>query len=160
MRALTTMQPVSYSVSETIPLTRAADVAIVQVRAGAFVRAAGLDVDEQWRVAIATSEAATNAIKFGAPASVVFRKIASPYLGIEVEVSDSGPGFDDVDQVLRRATLDEAVPWHPARRGLGLGLGAIRRLMDELFVGNRERGGGCVVMRKWKRGKTYALGSW
>jgi len=147
------MRPAWYSASEeSLALTRPADVAVVRVRARAFARSAGLDMHEQWHVAIAASEAASNAIKFGAPGWLVMRAMHLPWVGVEIDVRDSGPGFGDpvhalvdgVSEGVMRAQHSQG-----AWRGLGLGLGAIRRLMDEMSLGRAPSGGARLLARKW-----------
>ncbi|UJR84562.1 ATP-binding protein [Sandaracinus amylolyticus] len=147
--------------SETIELVREVDAAYVTPRAKAFARDAGLDVRGQWAVAIAASELATNALKFGPPGALTLRVRRGPPRVLEVEAIDRGPGFVDLDEALRdgvsegvdRATA-EVLP--VSRRGLGLGLGAVRRLMHELVVTAREGGGSVVIARLFLDGDQRA----
>jgi serine/threonine-protein kinase RsbT len=142
----------SYAAEEAIAIRRDADVALVQARARAFAREVGLGVRAQWAVAIAASELATNVLKFGAPGQLTLRVCLVPPPALEIEAVDCGPGFTDTERALRdgvsegidRAALD-ALP--PARRGLGLGLGAVRRMTDELTIRAGAGGGSIVTAR-------------
>lgn len=142
----------SYAADEAIALTGELDVPYVQSRARAFAREIGLAVRAQWAVAIAASELATNVVKFGLPGTLTLRARPGPPAFLEIEAADRGPGFADVERALRDGvsegldltTLD-ALP--RSRRGLGTGLGAVRRLTDELSVHPRTGGGTLVTAR-------------
>jgi len=127
-----------------------ADAVVGQKQTMRFARAVGFDDRAAWEVAIASSELATNAIKYGGKGRLVLRRIDAPRRGIEVTVEDRGPGFADPE----RAGRDERPPAPAAarsggRRGLGLGLGVVRRMMDDVLVENRTDGGARVTARKW-----------
>ncbi len=135
-----------------MPLACAGDADCVQSRARAFARAAGLDRRAEWAFAIVASELATNVVKYGAPGTLTLRHRAGPPAALELEAADSGPGFADLDLALRDGVsegVDVAMlgAHSPRRRGLGLGLGAVRRLSDELTIQPRLGGGSLVVAR-------------
>lgn len=147
------MPPVwSYAADEVIAVTRDADVTYVQARARAFARAVGLDVRAQWAVAIAASELSTNVTKFGPPGTLTLRVVAGPPPFLEIEAVDRGPGFADAEAALRDGVsegVDRSAPdvLPSGRRGLGLGLGAVRRLTHELTITARPGGGSIVTAR-------------
>jgi anti-sigma regulatory factor (Ser/Thr protein kinase) len=119
----------------------AADVAVVQSVARSFGAAAGLGSQDQWALATAATEAATNILKFSGHGWVTFRVLADPSGVVEfhaVDVGPTGPGL--ADGVVPVAS--------PASRGLGCGLGAIQRLMDQTAVENLPGGGFSVTARK------------
>lgn len=148
------MMPPAWSsaAEERIALTHASDAATVSSRARAFARAAGLGVRAQWAVAIAASELSTNVVKFGLPGTLTLRLHPGPPLALEIEAADRGPGFTDPSHALRDGVsegLDQAALGAPVarRRGLGLGLGAVQRMTDELTIQSRPGGGSVVVAR-------------
>ena len=63
-------------------------------------------------------------------------------IGLEIEVSDDGPGIGD----LERALADG----YSTAGGLGQGLGAVRRLSDEFEIASRPGGGTRVRTRVWR----------
>ncbi len=148
------MMPPAWSsaAEERVAIERASDAACVSSRARVFARAAGLDVRTQWAAAIAASELSTNVVKFGLPGTLTLRLCLGPPLALEIEATDSGPGFadpghalqDGVSEGLNLVTRD---PRLTLPRGLGLGLGAVQRLTDQLTIRPRPGGGSIVVAR-------------
>jgi serine/threonine-protein kinase RsbT len=64
--------------------------------------------------------------------------------GLEVTARDDGPGIADVDLAMTDG--------YSTRRGLGLGLPGVRRLMDEVELHTMAGVGTTVVLRKWPGG--------
>jgi len=137
---------------ESVSIAREADIVVCQRRARAFAAALGLSVRAQWEVAIAASEATTNILKYAARGSVTLRAVLGPPPGLEMRAADEGPGIPDVSAALRDGCsrgIDMTAPdWVRARGGLGLGLGAIRRLMDSVVITRGAAGGTVLVARK------------
>jgi len=110
---------------------------------------------ELWEISIVVSELVTNAIKFAGGGRLRARLLPRPTPGIEIEVADDGPGIADVEQALvdgyseGRMLADGETTF--GRRGLGTGLGAVRRLSDELSIESAPGRGTRVVARKWLR---------
>lgn len=107
-------------------------------------------------IAIAVSELVTNALKFAGGGTLSLRAITSPRNGIEIVVEDHGPGIDDpaaarVDGYSEGHLLEPEDYAHRTR-GLGAGLGAVTRLMDEVEIESPQGGGARVVARKWLPG--------
>ncbi len=130
-------------------------IAYVQSRVRAFVRAVGGGVRDEWCIAIAASEAATNIGKFATRGAL--RLVAhDDGPAVELVAEDDGPGVDDVDRALRDGVSEgvdlATVEPSAKRRGLGAGLGAIARQMDSLTIERRAGGGTRLVARRRLRG--------
>ncbi len=113
----------------------------------------GFKNGEIWDIAIAISELVTNVSKFARTGTVTICWLRVPRSGIEFVVEDSGPGIEDIeaaseDGFSEGRRLSDNVPMSE-RRGLGAGLGAVQRLMDEVVIENRTSGGVRVIVRKW-----------
>jgi anti-sigma regulatory factor (Ser/Thr protein kinase) len=128
----------------TVPVACEADVVLCQQKARAFAAALGFDSRAQWEVAIAVSEAVTNIFKYVGRGWLHLRPVAGDPAGLEFEAIDQGAGIGDVGCAMRDgisegrdAVAEGAVP---VRRGLGLGLGTIRRLMDSLEIESGAQG--------------------
>ena len=106
---------------------------------------AGLGEPAAWAVAIAVSELAQNIVQHAnGPGTVTVRPIRDrARQGLEIVVEDHGPGIADV----ARALEDD----FSTAGGLGSGLPAARRLMDEFEIVSEPGKGTRVTARKWRR---------
>lgn len=133
-------------------LTRDSDAILCRNAAAAEAAEMGFATAQQWEVAIAVSELVTNVIKYAGKGLITMRELDEPRPGLEVIVEDRGPGIPDLEAALVDG-WSEGKMIDPDklqdRRGLGLGLGAVRRLMDELELANRPDGGLRAVARKF-----------
>lgn len=127
-----------------LPVTCMADVAVCQSKVRAFAAALGFNLRAQWELAIAVSEAATNMLKYAGTGTMTIRSVTSEVVGLAFEAVDQGRGMGDV-QAAERDGISEG-RWvsvlgdAPDRNGLGLGLGAIRRMVDSLTIESTPRG--------------------
>jgi negative regulator of sigma-B (phosphoserine phosphatase) len=103
----------------------------------------GFDESEQFLIATAVSELATNIIRYANQGRITLRRIQEDYrTGIEVTAEDYGPGI---------VNIDEAMQEHfSSGSGLGLGLPSVRRIMDEFAIESKPGQGTRVVVRKWR----------
>ena len=121
-------------------------------RCAALAAAIGFEGRALAEIAIVVSELVTNALKFAGGGVVGARRITAPRLGIEISVEDHGPGIEDpiaarVDGYSEGHLLEPEDYAHRTR-GLGAGLGAVTRLMDEVVIESPPGGGARVVARK------------
>ena len=125
------------------------DLYFIRKRCMQRARRYGFDERQTWEIAIAVSELVTNVVKYARTGTVQIRRIAKPRAGIEIVVADRGPGFDDPETAAR----DEPPPPDqrpPGRRdGLGLGLGAVVRLMNAVWITNGRLGGALIRAHKY-----------
>ncbi len=148
------MQPVSSLNTElTINISTQADIVFAQNKAKAFAAELGFSKKDQWNVAIAMSEAATNIIKFAKRGVIIFRALNEERAGLEFEALDEGPGISDIESALqdgfsegRDLSKDEILC---KRKGIGSGLPAITRLMDSLVISRRKNGGARLLAKKY-----------
>ncbi len=130
----------------TIEVVSPGDTAIVQVRARKFAEQAGLARGRQIEFAIAASEAATNLLKHAGSGAITLRA-GSGF--VELEAVDHGGGIADVPAAFRDGvSRGQLVEGAPRRDGLGLGLGAIARLTDQIQILSSPRG---TTLRARKR---------
>jgi serine/threonine-protein kinase RsbT len=125
-----------------------------RTRAARFASEIGYGSEMQWRIAIAVSELVTNAVKFAGRGHIVVREIGEPRRGIEVVAEDTGPGISNLDAAVQDGYSEGRwLTGEPARRGqrrgLGGGLGAVRRMMDEVAFCALDGGGLRIIARKW-----------
>lgn len=128
-----------------------ADVATAQVWARRFAADCGFAARGQWEIALAVSEAASNIVKFGAGGRICLRFTDQPRPVLEIEATDRGPGIPNLAYARMDGVSEGNNRFDPdaPRRfgGLGLGLGTIQRMTDELSI-ETGPGGTRIVARK------------
>src|SRR6201996_9319913 len=76
------------------------DVVQTRQRAREVAAALGLDNQDQIRIATATSEMARNAYRYARDGKVAFSLAVDAPQRLQVTVSDSGPGIDNLEEIL------------------------------------------------------------
>lgn len=137
----------------TLRIARESDAIFCSSEAARYAQRAGFAGKDLWEVAIAVSELVTNVIKYAGTGRVILCQLDQPRLGIEIVVEDEGPGIQDIESALidgfSEGRLLTEQDFKRPPRGLGAGLGAVDRLMDEIEIENKEPRGTRVVIRKW-----------
>lgn len=132
---------------ELVPIAREEDIVTARQLAREAARTLGFGAVDQSRVATAVSELARNVVRYatGGTGEVCIRRFTADGggAGIEVVVADAGPGIADVDEVLQQGFTSGT--------GLGMGLPATRRLMDEMEIDTALGRGTTITIRKWRR---------
>jgi len=123
------------------------DLVMARATARAIAQRLGFGIVDQSRIATAVSELTRNVLRYadGARGDVDIRVVHNHAgrEGIEIVVSDDGPGIEDIDLVLQAG--------YSSGRGLGLGLSGTRRLMDEMEIESEVGRGTTITIRKWRR---------
>lgn len=127
------------SAHRAFEIADASSVAFARRGAVDAAREVGLSETDAGRVALVVTEAATNILKHASRGEILVRGLpttdpdrfascagASGVAGIEVFALDSGPGIVDLNAAFADGQSSTGTP--------GTGLGAIRRLSDELSV--------------------------
>lgn len=107
-----------------------------------YSQQAGFDEVMCRMIATAVSELVRNILKYAGSGAIRLRRVEGPGgRGIEIEVSDHGPGIEDIDA---------AMSDHYSSGGtLGLGLPGVKRMMDEFSLVSTPGEGTRVTARKW-----------
>ena len=112
----------------------------------------GLRREAAMQVAIAAAELASNAVRHGGGGALTLARVDTPRAALELTCRDAGSGIADVGAALRdgHSRGRDLAPDDGRREGLGAGLGAVARAMDELTI---ETGpaGTVIIARKWLR---------
>jgi len=106
-----------------------------------LARELGFGVVDQTRLATAVSEIARNAVQYAGKGLVEFRVLEGERVGLEVVVSDEGPGIPDIPRVLAGG--------YSTAQGFGRGISGARALVDEFTLESTPGKGTRVRMRKW-----------
>jgi serine/threonine-protein kinase RsbT len=123
------------------------DIVAARQRARDLARELGFGMVDQSRIATAVSELTRNVVRYATDGrgEVTIRPLADGVrgTGIEVVVSDQGPGIADLDLVMREGFTSGS--------GMGMGLPGTRRLMDEMEIDSAPGRGTTVTIRRWRR---------
>jgi serine/threonine-protein kinase RsbT len=135
-------------VSETVraPITLEGQNDILRARSAGrdVARSLGFSTADQTRLATAISELSRNALNYGlgGVCTISVSRDGEGRHTIRVVVEDHGPGIADIVLALQ--------PGFSSGGGLGQGLSAVRRLMDELEVDSVP--GRTTIVTKMSRG--------
>jgi serine/threonine-protein kinase RsbT len=128
-----------------ILLYRPHDNEIVIYNARSMLAAAGFDSTDEFIVASAASELATNILRFAGRGeleiSIIRDSKGNP--GIELFACDRGPGISDIEKAMQ-----DQYSTFPG--SLGLGLPSVERIMDEFNIESYPGKGTRVLARKWR----------
>jgi serine/threonine-protein kinase RsbT len=103
--------------------------------------AAGLNPEQVEMVALSVTELAVNLLRYAQGGSIVLsRANCLGRSGVQVESRDTGPGIDNLDLAMQDN--------YSTGGGLGSGLPAVKRLMDDFTIGSTPEGT-WVIARKW-----------
>ena len=120
-----------------------ADSYVAAQRAKRLARELHFDEVSRTRLGTATLELARNALAHGGGGQVVLRCLCDEgRVGLEILVTDDGPGIQDLEQAMTDG--------YSTAGGLGTGLGAARRLSDEFEIDSQLGGGTRILIRSWR----------
>jgi anti-sigma regulatory factor (Ser/Thr protein kinase) len=138
--------------AEQITVAVASDASLARRTAKAMASAIGFGERASEEIALAAGELASNLVRHAKAGKLMLEPITGgERTGIQVESVDSGPGIPDVEQAM--------MDGFSTARGLGCGLGAVNRMMDEFHIRSRRAApaGTRIVCRRWLRGDTSRL---
>jgi serine/threonine-protein kinase RsbT len=125
-----------------VPIVAEGDIVAVRRLLREVAQEIGFGITDTTRLVTAASELARNAYKYGGGGVMRWRRLeANGRQGIELQFVDQGPGIADVSLALQHG--------YTTGKGLGLGLPAAKRLMDELDIQSALGAGTTVTSKKW-----------
>jgi serine/threonine-protein kinase RsbT len=121
-----------------------ADVGRARRAVRALAAALGFGLEDTEAVALAVTELATNLVRYARLGEIALSRVECPDAargpGVQVESRDAGPGIADAARAMEDGFSTGG--------GLGSGLPAVRRLMDD-FALTTDAAGTRIVARKW-----------
>ena len=128
----------------------AADVYRAAALADVFADSLGFTPADRAEIALVVTELASNVVQHASGGTVRLSRIEAPgRVGIQIESEDSGPGIADLEQAITDG--------YSTVGGLGVGLGTVNRLMDELAAYSRPERGVRIVCERWVRPQNSGL---
>lgn len=134
------------AVEPPIPIVGEDDIVAARQRARDLARSLGFGMLDQSRLATAVSELTRNVVRYATDGQGIVHLQAlraGASVGIEVIVTDSGPGIADISLVMREGFTSGS--------GLGMGLPGTKRLVDEMEIDSEPGRGTTITIRKWRR---------
>ena len=119
-----------------------ADATLAVLESSLFLKSAGFEDAPRQMIATAVSELVRNILKYAGSGELRLRRVQRyGARGVEIEVSDHGPGIADCEAAMQD---------HISTGGtLGLGLPGVRRMMDEFSLDSAPGEGTRVTAIKW-----------
>jgi serine/threonine-protein kinase RsbT len=99
----------------------------------------GFDKIQQTKLVVSIMELARNIIYYATKGEIFITPV--PAYGIEILAIDQGPGIKEIEKVLKSQIR--------SKKGLGLGLSGVQRLMDEFEITSSENVGTRIRAVKW-----------
>ena len=128
--------------SETIPVRKESDILLVRQIVRTCAAELGFGVLAQTKLLTAASELGRNTVIHGEGGKMLLETVErNGRRGLQLTFEDRGPGIADLGQAMADGFT--------TKRGLGLGLGGSRRLVDEFEIVSREGEGTCVTVTQW-----------
>ena len=124
----------------------------------------GFAMREGEEIAIVATELATNILKYGVRGWLELTHVydARRGTGLKVIAHDQGPPFADFATALFDG-YDDKGPIDPAamatRKGIGAGLGAVKRFCDDVTCSSEQSGKAVTAIRYLRRPKKAGLGA-
>ncbi|MCK4250983.1 anti-sigma regulatory factor [candidate division WOR-3 bacterium] len=144
MRRLQSMFPEVKRVQteeEHIAIESEEDIRMAQMRAKIKAQALGFNGLDQTKIATTVAELTRNIIKYAGKGTVTLIPLLTDERALKIVAEDNGPGITNLSDVLS-GTYD-------SKQGLGMGLLAIKRLMDSFEVETNSGVGTRIVVIKY-----------
>ncbi len=128
--------------SETLPIRSAGDIVAVRQRVRALATELKLSLVDQTKIVTAASELARNTLDYGRGGEVELAVVEQPpRRGLRMLFEDRGPGIPSVELALKDG--------YTTGKGLGLGLGGAKRLVNEFFIDSTPGQGTRITAIRW-----------
>jgi serine/threonine-protein kinase RsbT len=129
--------------SDTMPIRTSEDVVLVRQAVRKWSIEQGFSLVDQTKMITAASELARNTLDYGGGGTVRLEALLHGIRkGLRLTFEDHGPGIPDVDLALTDG--------YTTGKGMGMGLGGSRRLVNEFDIDSRVGEGTRVTITRWK----------
>lgn len=130
-------------VSESVPVREEADLLLVRRLVRERATELGFGILDLTKIVTAASELSRNTLIHGGGGTMQLEMIVEQNRrGLRLTFEDQGLGIADLEQAMTDGFT--------TKRGMGLGLGGSKRLVNEFEVASRVGGGTKVIVTRWK----------
>jgi serine/threonine-protein kinase RsbT len=129
--------------SDELPIQTAADIVMARQAVRSAATGLGFSLVDQTKIVTAASELARNTLDYGGGGVVrIVQLEENPRRGLRLVFEDQGPGIPDLQLALKDG--------YTTGKGLGLGLGGARRLVNDFEINSAPGQGTRVTITRWK----------
>jgi serine/threonine-protein kinase RsbT len=130
--------------SEVVPIRSDADVVYARQMVRRWAQEVGLSLVDTTKLVTAASELARNTQEHGGGGTMRLESVDGPGArrGLRLSFEDQGPGIPDVALALRDG--------YSTGKGMGIGLGGSRRLVNEFEIDSQPGQGTRVMIARWR----------
>ncbi len=128
---------------DTLPIGSSTDVVLIRQEVRKWAVELGFSLVDQTKMITAASELARNSLVYGGGGTVRLETIENGVkCGLRLTFEDQGPGIPDIALALTDGFT--------SGKGMGLGLGGAKRLVNEFEINSRIGEGTRVTITRWK----------
>lgn len=128
---------------DTLSILSSDDIVLVRQAVRKWSVNLGFSLVEQTKMITAASELARNTLDYGGGGIVRLECLEEGVRkGLRLSFEDQGPGMADIERALTDG--------YTTGRGMGMGLGGAKRLVNEFTIDSRVGEGTRVTITRWK----------
>lgn len=139
--------------SLVFPIIHPVDRLWCSSKAREFAEKVGLGPKSISEIEIIVSELVSNVLEYAESGKLILERINSPAPGMKIIVEDKGKGIEDTDLAISdgysEGRLVASEIFSKGRKGLGFGLGSVRRLSDDFRIQSIIDVGTTVIVCKY-----------
>jgi serine/threonine-protein kinase RsbT len=129
--------------SDSLSIRYSDDVVLVRQAVRKWSIEQGFSLVDQTKMITAASELARNTLDYGGGGTVLLEALEKDNRrGLRLTFEDHGPGIADIELALTDG--------YTSGRGMGMGLGGARRLVNEFEIESEVGKGTCVKITRWR----------
>lgn len=128
---------------DVVPLKNSNDVVLARQKVRQWSTELRFSLVDQTKLVTAASELARNTLDYGLGGQMIIETLAAgSRVGIRLTFEDDGPGIPDIERALSDGFT--------SGKGMGLGLGGSKRLVNEFNIESQIGKGTKVTVARWK----------
>jgi serine/threonine-protein kinase RsbT len=131
------------SKTDVLPIALSSDIVLIRQEVRKWAVELGFSLVDQTKMITAASELARNSLDYGGGGIVRFEILENgTKRGLQLTFQDEGPGIPDIALALTDG--------YTSGKGMGLGLGGARRLVNSFDITSEVGKGTRVTITRWK----------
>ena len=131
------------SKTDSLPIRSSTDIVLIRQEVRKWSGELGFSLVDQTKMITAASELARNSLDYGGGGVVLLEVVHDGgKRGLRLTFEDKGPGIPDIERALTDGFT--------SGKGMGLGLGGAKRLVNTFEIASRVGEGTRVTITRWK----------